>query len=523
MRRIPWNLLRSEKGSVAPTVALSLIALIGAGGLAFDYARLATMDTELQNAADHAALAGASQLDKKTNACARANAAIQTLVTNRTLLANDGGGMAVTIPSEATCDATGSVRFYQNSAKTQAATSDANAKFVEVQVNARQARYALTPIVGAIRSGAISAIAFAGMGSAICKVPPLMMCNPSPGTPFNPDAWRGKGLKLFMGGGNSWGAGAFGWLDVGAVNNGTPDQNIAVGMDNPNTNCVADANTQVDTGVSSSVLDALNTRFDMFQNGWGRNTCYPHASCNPAWNTTKDVVRNTAASATACGYLSNSEWYLPPTDDQYIASNTAGDDSNIVHMGYPMDVCHYPAGGSCGTANPRFGNGTWRADLYFKTNHPTLSDSTGSNWTTATGLSSTASRFDMYRWEQGVAGIGTPNGDQRPGVTNAGGTQYGSPICKPPGLPAGLTQPDRRVIAAAVVDNCSSITGGSTAVTVGAWAEVFLVQPSVQRGTGPSQVTSNNEIYVEIIGRANPTGSGTTAQIVTRDVPYLIE
>ena len=114
MRRIPWDLLRSEKGSVAPTVALSLVALIGAGGLAFDYARLATMDTELQNAADHAALAGASQLDKKTGACARANAAIQTLVTNRTLLANDAGGMAVTIPSEATCDATGSVRFYQD-------------------------------------------------------------------------------------------------------------------------------------------------------------------------------------------------------------------------------------------------------------------------------------------------------------------------------------------------------------------------------------------------------------------------
>ncbi len=111
------------------------------------------------------------------------------------------------------------------------------------------------------------------------------------------------------------------------MNNGSPDQNIAVGMDNPPTNCVADASTQVDTGVSASVLDALNTRFDMYQNGWGRNTCLPHASCSPAWNTTKDVVRNTAASASACGYLSNNEWYLPPTDEQYIASNTAGDDS----------------------------------------------------------------------------------------------------------------------------------------------------------------------------------------------------
>ena len=467
MRRIPWNLLRNEQGSVAPTVALSLVALIGVGGLAFDYARLATMDTELQNAADHAALAGASQLDKKTGACARANAAVQTLVTNRTLFANDGNqsGMAVTIPSEATCDATGSVRFYQDKAKTQPATTDVNAKFVEVQVDARQARYALTPIVGAIRSGAISAIAFAGMGSAICKVPPLMMCNPSPGTPFDPNAWRGKGLKLFMGGGNSWAAGAFGWLDVGAVNNGTPDQNIAVGMDNPNTNCVADANTQVDTGVSSSgrctehpvrhVSEWVGTKHLLSSREL--QSCLEHdEGCGPGHCRKRDRLRILEQQRVVSAPYGRSIYRF-----EYGGRRFPDRPHGLSHGYLPL-----PGRGSCGTANERFGNGTWRADLYFKTNHPTLSNATGSNWTTVTGLSSTASRFDMYRWEQGVAGVGTPNGDQRPSVTNAGGTQYGSPTCKPPGLPAGLTQPDRRVVAAAVVDNCSSITGGSTAVNV---------------------------------------------------------
>jgi len=37
--------------------------LIAAGGIAFDYARLAAMDTELQQAADQAALAAVTQLD----------------------------------------------------------------------------------------------------------------------------------------------------------------------------------------------------------------------------------------------------------------------------------------------------------------------------------------------------------------------------------------------------------------------------------------------------------------------------
>ena len=53
-----------EGGAVAPIVALSLFGLIAAGGLAFDYARLAAMDTELQTAADQAALAAATQLDR---------------------------------------------------------------------------------------------------------------------------------------------------------------------------------------------------------------------------------------------------------------------------------------------------------------------------------------------------------------------------------------------------------------------------------------------------------------------------
>ena len=149
-----------------------------------------------------------------------------------------------------------------------------------------------------------------------------------------------------------------------------------------------------------------------------------------------------------------------------------------------------------------------------------MSDATGSNWQAATGLAANASRYDFYRWEQSISGIGNGNGS-RPEFTAGGNTQYGRPVCKPPGLSPGANQPDRRVMAVAVANNCASLSGGSTAVDVGAWMEVFLVQPSVDRpaATGVDQA----DIYVEIIGRANPTGSGATAQVVYRDVPYLIE
>src|SRR4051812_20040910 len=89
MRRVFRNLLRSDTGSVAPTVGLSLFALIAAGGLAFDYSRVAAMDTELQNAADQSALAAATQLDGVTGAQARSISAAKTLITNRTRMSND--------------------------------------------------------------------------------------------------------------------------------------------------------------------------------------------------------------------------------------------------------------------------------------------------------------------------------------------------------------------------------------------------------------------------------------------------
>ena len=93
--RAGWRRLTGTKrGAIAPTVALSLFALIGVGGIAFDYAHLAAMDTELQQAADQAALAAATQLDRSDGAQERATAAIQNptstrLAANLTRFAND--------------------------------------------------------------------------------------------------------------------------------------------------------------------------------------------------------------------------------------------------------------------------------------------------------------------------------------------------------------------------------------------------------------------------------------------------
>ena len=69
-----------ESGAIAPIYALALVGLVSMAGLAFDYTRLVAMDTELQNAADQAALAAATQLDGEDGAIDRATAAGGALV-----------------------------------------------------------------------------------------------------------------------------------------------------------------------------------------------------------------------------------------------------------------------------------------------------------------------------------------------------------------------------------------------------------------------------------------------------------
>jgi len=55
--------IRGERGSILVITALSLVALVGFVGLALDLGHLYVVKTELQNAADAAALAAAEMMD----------------------------------------------------------------------------------------------------------------------------------------------------------------------------------------------------------------------------------------------------------------------------------------------------------------------------------------------------------------------------------------------------------------------------------------------------------------------------
>src|SRR5271154_7001569 len=74
-----WN---DCDGVVLPYVAVMLIAIIGFFSLALDASRLMSVQTQLQNAADALALAGAAELDRRPDSIIRAEAAIRNFIAN---------------------------------------------------------------------------------------------------------------------------------------------------------------------------------------------------------------------------------------------------------------------------------------------------------------------------------------------------------------------------------------------------------------------------------------------------------
>lgn len=542
---------RNDSGAIAPLYALALFALVGAAGIGFDYARIAAMDTELQNAADQAALAAATQLTREAGAKASAADAAEEFFAsrgyNKTNFANDGDsdGKAVKIVT---------VEFYATRANAEAETNafsesdtdagegDEDANFVRVVVEQRTANYALTPVVGAL-SGPIDAAATAGMGSSICKVPPIMICSPDPSQPFDAEDKEGMGIVATghntgngnggNGGnpgsdsqGNTWAPGDFGFLQVEDPSATAASRNqallLALAYEQPPVDCTPVGENRVSTGNPQGLFDAINTRFDIYDfnnnsgNGNILSACYS-GRCPAAQNVVKDFT-NTNPNPTvnnACKIRNSgggAGWMLPDDDEEFepIYNSSAtdetqiDDDGVIAVMGLPRDNCHYtsydptPANsgddGLCSGGNGRFGNGAWARADYFAKNHP--SGSRPTDWQNIT-------RYETYLWELA---------NSLPSVAN----QRSGPMCS-----TGTTDIDRRVLTVAVVTNCSSLHGASVPVDIDEWVDVFLVEPSIDDPVRHNAF--RDAIYVEVIGPSKTAGGNTYGvQTVRRDVPYLV-
>lgn len=169
-------LFGDRRGATTIYVAFAGTLALAGGVLALDIGRVVVLRSQMQGAADAAALSAAAQLDGQTNAITRATAAASDAISNTTNLADTVGAFTVQ-----------SIVFYNDVDPSDVVTvSDSDAVYTEVTLVPRSISIFLAPALQAISSSGtvtdqftLEATARAGVIPIICAAPPFMACNPS--------------------------------------------------------------------------------------------------------------------------------------------------------------------------------------------------------------------------------------------------------------------------------------------------------------------------------------------------------
>lgn len=167
---------RDSRGATIIYVAFAGSLAMAGGVVALDFGRVVVLKSQMQNAADAAALSGATQLDGLSGAISRATRIARDAVRHGSALADGGGSFTVD-----------SLVFYSELEPTPVTTtSDDEAVFMKVTLSPQRITVILQPFVDLISTGTratsmldLQAEATAGLSPIICEAPPFMACNPA--------------------------------------------------------------------------------------------------------------------------------------------------------------------------------------------------------------------------------------------------------------------------------------------------------------------------------------------------------
>ena len=264
-------LLADRRGATAIYVAFAGTLALSGGVLALDIGRVVVLRSQMQNAADSAALSAAAQLDGQTGAITRATAAASDAISNTTNLSDTSGAFTVQ-----------SIAFYNEVDPSDVVTvDDADAVYVQVTLAPRTISIFLAPALQAISSSGtvtdqmtLEATARAGVIPIICAAPPFMACNPSESGGaaddlLDPDN-AGRQLLTKSGpGGGSLSAGNFGLLCPPSGNCGAANVGNAL-ADDPG-GCYTSTVTTSPGVQAQQARNGINARMD----AGNKNPKYP--------------------------------------------------------------------------------------------------------------------------------------------------------------------------------------------------------------------------------------------------------
>lgn len=281
---------RKQHGAILALMAILIIVLIGIGALALDLGRLFVQRTELQNAADAAALAAAAELDGGSDAKDRAKAAARQLLSSDQY--NRGIYFGQFTPDDDLPD--DAFKFYSTISADPAprklpedgTASSEEARFVEVTIDLTEKEegeklgeepgemvplyflpvLGLLPGVDADMEAGTRAVALAGVENVPCYEPSMFMCVADKND-LQIDVGEGLRIRVHGGKASDWTAGNFGFLLPSTSKSGAPDLQHFLGNAG-NEECLSGAEYVARTGqIAQKSKQGVNTRFDVYEGG----------------------------------------------------------------------------------------------------------------------------------------------------------------------------------------------------------------------------------------------------------------
>lgn len=307
----PARRARRQRGAVAIVFSLTLVALLAVGGLVLDLSHLYVLKSELQNAADSAALAGAKEIN--LSAAGVTNAANKAIAFAGQNTYNFGTALTLSNADIAfSSDPDGPW-----SSVSEAIASPSNKSFIKVDTSSKSVSTYLMNVVG-INSVATSGVAVAGR--FVVDVTPLGVCAKDL-TKYNALAPLPDGRRELTEYGFRRGY-TYNILELGAVSGSPSDPMLLNPVDSPPTPC-SPSNSSVNftapflcqgnsalaanapivyanTGAAKVPTErALNSRFDDFPGG---TSCIP-ATSPPAPNIHEYDYSITAANGGPAAWM----------------------------------------------------------------------------------------------------------------------------------------------------------------------------------------------------------------------------
>ncbi len=488
MKRSIGSICRDQRGYVFVLALIAMPLMLGFSLIVIDVGRGNNLHTDLQNAVDALALAGARELNGGDDAITRAEAAIASLVNNQARFSNGGTAIidetqvtrvyldAIPVSDDDRIDA-GWIDLHETAL-------GQNANYVLVRSLARPMT-SLFPIPVGLTTDTVNfqAEAVATYTAAACDVTPIFICNPFEGaTPAFADRFAtgdlyARQVTMSLNGGSATpGPGNFGFLRVGGT--GGSVLGNALATNSPGA-CYTKENLETEPGATlGPVEQGLNVRFDIYAGSF--NSMKNNYDYRPAWN-----MRKGAKQPNVCND------YVEQTD-------------NLSAKAFPSGaVTETFAGGTLHSAN-------WGAELeaYWDINHPADDVSGIPRIPSATHPSVEnawpPSRYDIYKYEIENELRGAPD-EPNPIGHRAPNGDRGSPQCYTgPALDPDEAI-DRRTIFAAVVNCTAAAISGQTEINVGdveGFVSMFLTKPMISSG-------STKTISVEITDVSGQQGNGS--------------